>query len=145
MLPLKVIPPITMDSKMVTSVNVVLPMLYSAAQPTMRLAIPPEPLNRATISGMLVISTFCAVMAPITAPMTAATRISSNVRISLFSKVTAMAITMAKEESMLPRTAVAGEPNCFRPKINNAAATTYHRLIITVLMTYLRFGSCLSF
>ncbi|GIS19436.1 MAG: hypothetical protein CM15mP120_13520 [Pseudomonadota bacterium] len=32
--------------------------IVSAAQPTIRLATPPEPLNKATISGMLVISTF---------------------------------------------------------------------------------------
>ena len=144
-LPLKVMPPITIDSRIVTSVNVVLPTLYSAAQPTMRLAIPPEPLKRATISGMLVISTFWAAMAPITAPTAAATKINWKERISLLKSVTPMAMTMASEDRMLPRTAVAGEPSCFRPKMNSAAATTYHRLIMTGFMTYLRADWHLSF
>ncbi len=123
-LPLKVMPPITMDSKMVMLVKVLLSMLYNAAQPTMRLATPPEPLNSATISGMLVISTFCATTAPTIPPISVAPIIHSQGRMFLLNSVTAMAMNMPKADKVLPRTAVAGEPNCLSPKINNAAAAT---------------------
>ena len=102
--------------------KVVLPVLYSAAQPTSRLATPPEPLNSATISGMAVMATLCAATAPIKAPNAAATRIHWNSRMPLEKSVTTMAMSMPVADSRLPRTAVAGEPSCFRPKTNSAAA-----------------------
>ena len=72
MLPLNVIPPITIDNKIVMSVNVVVSPEYKAAQPTNKLAMPPDPLNKATISGIDVISIFWATTAPMIAPTNAA-------------------------------------------------------------------------
>ena len=133
-LPLKVIPPIIMDSKIVMLVKVLLSMLYNAAQPTIRLATPPEPLKSATISGMLVISTFCATTAPTMPPIKVAPIIHSQGNMFLLNKVTAIAMNMPNDDRVLPRTAVAGDPSCFRPKMNSAAAATYHRLISSILM-----------
>ena len=67
MLPVKVTPPINMERMMVTRVTVAEPGA-SAAQPTNKLAIPPKPLNSATISGMAVICTKRAARPPIIAP-----------------------------------------------------------------------------
>ena len=143
-LPLKVMPPITMDSKIVMLVKVLLSMLYNAAHPTMRLAMPPEPLNRATISGMLVISTFCATTAPMMPPIKVAPIIHSQGNMFLLNRVTAMAMNMPIDDKLLPRTAVAGDPSCLSPNINSAAATTYHRLISSTLMPDLPVDRCLS-
>ena len=53
----------------------------SAAQPTNKLARPPKPLNKATISGIEVIATFLETTAPTRAPTTKPTAINSKLRI----------------------------------------------------------------
>jgi hypothetical protein len=57
MLPEKVTPPIRIDSRMVMDREQGGSPPCSAAQPTSRLATPPEPLNSATISGIEVMAT----------------------------------------------------------------------------------------
>ena len=115
-------------------VSNVFPELNNAAQPTNKLAIPPEPLKIATISGMLVICTLCAATAPIIDPATAAIIIQSNDKIFLLKSVTATAISIAAAEYMLPLTALSGDPSFFKPKIKSAAAITYQKFITTRLM-----------
>ena len=119
------------------SVSNVFPVLNNAAQPTSKLAMPPEPLKIATISGMLVICTRCAAKAPMIDPATAAKIIQSNDKMFSLKSVTATAINIAAAEYMLPFTALSGDPSFFKPKIKSAAATTYQKFIITRLMIYL--------
>ena len=66
-LPVKVRPPIRIDRTMVTREKVD-DVGLSAAQPTSSEAMPPKPLNSATISGIEVILTSRAAAAPITPP-----------------------------------------------------------------------------
>ena len=66
-------PPIRMASRIVTAVNVVVPAAKRVAHPTSKLAAPPEPLNSATISGMLVMATRRAEVAPMMVPTTTPT------------------------------------------------------------------------
>ena len=56
---------------------------------------PPTPLNRATISGIEVISTFFAAIPPIKPPTTIPAIISSKFKIFLSNKVTATPISIA--------------------------------------------------
>ena len=73
-----VTPPIRMDRNATNAVNVATSCWpWSAAQPTSRLAAPPEPLKSATISGMEVMPTRRATTAPITAPTMAPAAIHS--------------------------------------------------------------------
>ena len=67
--PVRVTPPIRIDNTIVTSVKVP-ESGDSAAQPTSSDAAPPRPLKSATISGMDVIATARAAIAPIAPPTT---------------------------------------------------------------------------
>ena len=116
------------ERKIVTAVNVVTAPTpasapNSAAQPTRRLAIPPEPLNSATISGIAVMATRREATAPTKVPATAAMAIQWNSTMPFESRVTTMAMNMAPADRPLPVRAVAGEPSIRRPKMNITAAT----------------------
>ena len=84
-------------------------------------AKPPEPLNSATISGIEVISTRVAAMAPIALPMTRPSRIHwrSNVPISI--RVATTAISMASAAMALPRWAERTRVRPFKPKMKSTA------------------------
>ena len=86
-LPVNVSPPMRMDRKMVTTVKVETVPECSAAQPTNRLAIPPKPLNMATISGIAVMATRRAASAPITPPVTSPRAIQRKSTMEWSSKV----------------------------------------------------------
>ena len=117
MLPEKVTPPIITERKIVTAVNVVIPASppNSAAHPTSRLAMPPEPLNNATISGIDVMATRREARAPTKAPAAAAMAIQWNSTMPFDSSVTTMAISMPPADSALPDRAVAGDPSIRKP------------------------------
>ena len=85
-------------------------------------AIPPNPLNKATISGIAVIFTFSAITEPIKAPKIIA-EIIIVIPISTSISVTETADNMATEESILPRTAVDSLPSILIPKINRTEET----------------------
>ena len=100
----------------VTSVKVPTSGLKAkAAQPTSKLAMPPNPLNRATISGILVICTIRAAVPPMMPPITMPMAIHWKSTISWPTSVATMAISMPSDEIALPRRAVAGELSCFKP------------------------------
>ena len=67
--PVRVTPPIKIDNTIVIRVKVP-ESGESAAQPTNSDAAPPKPLNSATISGIAVIATARAAMAPMAPPTT---------------------------------------------------------------------------
>jgi hypothetical protein len=90
-LPVNVTPPIKIERTIVTSVKVVLAtgsggrfvtvfelsggLRKMAAKPTKSEARPPKPLKSATISGIAVIATMRAAIAPTTEPITTPSRI----------------------------------------------------------------------
>ena len=126
-LPEKVTPPIITERKIVTAVNVATATApasppNSAAQPTRRLAMPPEPLKIATISGIAVMATRREANAPTRAPAAAAMAIQWNSTMPFESSVTTMAMNMPPADSALPERAVAGEPSIRKPKMNITAA-----------------------
>ena len=82
-----------------------------------KVANPPKPLNKATISGIEVIFTFKAIKDPIIAPIPIPIRINNG--LITFINVIETAINIAKAERKLPFTAVSSLPNIFIPVINN--------------------------
>ena len=99
-------------------------ILSYSAQPTNKLANPPNPLKRATNSGIPVILTDFAVKIPINAPIRIQRTSHLYPRIFSFSKVTTTATIIPSEENRLPRRAVTADPNIFMPKIKRIAAAT---------------------
>ena len=86
--------------------------------------MPPKPLNSATISGIAVICTRRAAAAPIAPPTAKPIRIHWYSTMPWSSRAATIATSMPMDETMFPRLAVAGEPSCFRPKMNRAAEAT---------------------
>ena len=91
-------------------------------------AAPPNPLKRATISGIPVISTFTAIMYPIIEP----TAIPATIRVQLIipswpkfmsAIVVITATNIPNIPYWFPLGAVLGCPSFFSPKMNNAADT----------------------
>ncbi len=82
-----------------------------------KVAKPPKPLNKATISGIDVIFTLRAIREPTTAPN--AIPLKSIIGLTTSIKVMLTAINIAKAEKKLPLTAVSSLPNIFMPVINN--------------------------
>ena len=132
MLPENVTPPIITERNTVAAVNAETAASAppaspttpgkSAAAPTSKLAMPPEPLNNATISGIAVMATSRAANAPTTAPAPAAMAIQCQDTTPLESKVATTATSMPAADSALPRRAVRGEPSILSPNTNNTAA-----------------------
>ena len=79
-------------------------------------ANPPNPLKRATISGIDVILTFNAINEPTNAPIDIPIMISSGLKI--FISVTDTAISIASADKKLPLTAVSSFPSILIPDIN---------------------------
>ncbi len=89
-------------------------------------AAPPKPLNNATNSGIPVISTLTAIQYPINEPVTKPAMIrvhSASASASCMSSmVVRTATNIPSAPSWLPRGAVLGCPNFFKPNMNSAAA-----------------------
>ena len=81
-----------------------------------KVAAPPKPLNKATISGIEVIFTRRAIAEPITAPKA----MPDNKTIGLITSMRVMltAINIAKADRKLPFTAVSSLPSILIPVIN---------------------------
>ena len=91
-----------------------IPELYSD-HAIRKVASPPKPLNKATISGIEVIFTFKAISEPTIAPRPIpAIRIKGFVT---FIKVTRTATSIASADKKLPLTAVSSFPSIFMPDI----------------------------
>ncbi len=93
-------------------------------------AAPPNPLNRATISGIPVISTFTAMMYPITEPISIPEPINVQPTIPSGKKFMSMivvttAIAIPSIPYWFPLGAVRGWPRFFSPKIKKIADTRY--------------------
>ena len=80
-------------------------------------AKPPNPLNKATISGIEVIFTLRAIIEPIIAPIEIPIKISKGF-ITLIN-VIETAINIANADKKFPLTAVSSLPSIFIPEINN--------------------------
>ena len=94
---------------------------YSAIATTAE-ARPPEPLNRATISGMPVIGTFLAAYKPIKPPTTNPAMITPKLMPASLTSVTTIAINMPTAATMLPLRAVRGDESIFSPNTKKIAA-----------------------
>jgi hypothetical protein len=97
----------------------------NADHPTNNDAAPPRPLNNATISGIEVIATARAATAPMAPPTNIPATIQVKSTMPWSSKAATMATSIPRAENILPRRAVAGEPNIFKPKMKSPDATTY--------------------
>ena len=86
-----------------------------------KVAKPPNPLNKATISGIEVIFTFKAIVDPIIAPKTIPP--INTIGLTKSTIVTETAINIAKADRKLPFTAVSSFPSIFMPEINKIDAT----------------------
>ena len=92
------------------------------AEPATRIdAAPPKPLNSPTSSGIEVILTLTAVIAPITEPIATPTRMYDHSK-RFDSRVAAIASAMPRAPAALPRTAVRGWAIHFRSRMNRTAA-----------------------
>ena len=83
----------------------------------------------ATIWGIAVICTRCAVTAPTTEPRAVASRIRSSPWNSMTNSVAIRAITMPKAAMVLPERAVSGRRRRRMPTMNSAAASRYARKV----------------
>ena len=101
------------------------PSFSSSATATSAAAPPPTPLNRATICGIAVIRTSLAPTTPTTVPMaTPMAMIVIPVRVKWSSgSVAASATTIPRAAVKLPLRAPFGELSCFKPRMNNTAAS----------------------
>jgi hypothetical protein len=123
-LPQNVTVPISPDAAVATSgcISIRPPVCMKSAPATSVDAMPPNPLKIATISGMPVIGTRAAAIAPITLPTTTPARMNGNDSPSAISvAITASSIPAAP--SALPRTAVRGWVSPLMPKMNRTEAT----------------------
>ena len=84
-------------------------------------APPPKPLNSATISGMLVISTLSAATPPTNPPMTSPAMIQRKSTSPRSSRVVTMAISIARAARAFPRCAVRTRVSPLIPKMNSTA------------------------
>jgi len=96
--------------------------LYSD-QAIKKVAKPPNPLNKATISGIDVIFTLSAIVDPIMAPIAIA--LIRNNGFTTSTIVTNTAINIAKEDKKLPLTAVSSLPSILMPEIKRIEAIMY--------------------
>ena len=95
----------------------------TAAAATKAEAPPPNPLKRATSSGMAVRGTLSAAATPTTEPMAMPTRMSSKLTICRTSNVAVTAISIPVAPSKFPRRAVRGDVSPLRPRMNRTEAT----------------------
>ena len=116
-LPVKVIPPIARVNITKADWKKLSGPLLNSDQAIRKVASPPKPLNKATISGIDVIFTFKAIKDPMMAP----SNIPLNKTIGLINPIQVMptAINIATAERKLPLTAVDSFPSIFIPVINN--------------------------
>ena len=121
-LPVHVIPPIKMASTTVKAVKVPISLPYRVPHPTKRLADPPDPLNRATISGIEVIATKRDASAPTTAPIRTPRAINSKATIPSAVSPAVIAINIPNADKALPLRAEFGWPSIFKPNMKSTAA-----------------------
>ena len=85
--------------------------------------IPDELREAARVDGANEFQVYRRIILPMLQPITLSAMITLPTPGPIIAAI-AMASSMPEEEIMLPRRAVAGEPSCFRPKMNRAAETT---------------------
>ena len=91
-----------------------------------KVASPPNPLKRATISGIEVIFTFNAISDPTIAPTPMPAKIKNGFTWTSGSKkVIKTAMNIANADSKFPFTAVSSLPSIFIPVINKIDAAIY--------------------
>ena len=125
---------ITSNSKPVGNSSVSSSMYFQDSERATKAdAAPPKPLNKATISGIPVISTRTAMIQPINAPRSKPLPIKIQPSIpspnSICRTVVRTATNIPMAPNWLPRGAVLGWDSLLRPKMNKTAENRYPRPI----------------